>query len=96
MTPKTSYYYLSFNFGGKKRFGDIDLAGKLNNADLCLLGHGRPPLACPLPGLLPQVDQTLDLAPENEGTAECSVIPQNRSSPAIYVTGSQSSGRDRQ
>ena len=35
MMPKTSYYYLSFNFG-KKRFGDVDLAGKLNNADLCM------------------------------------------------------------
>ena len=33
--PKTSYYNLSFNFVKKKRFGDVDLAGKLNNADLC-------------------------------------------------------------
>ena len=31
---KTSYYNLSLYFG-KNRFGDLDLAGKLNNADLC-------------------------------------------------------------
>ena len=37
MMPKTSYYDLSFNFEEENMmFGDLDLAGKLNYADLRL------------------------------------------------------------
>ena len=35
MISKTSYENYSFNFEEKNWFGDVDLAGKLNYADLC-------------------------------------------------------------